>query len=275
MAGDDAAGLREAGPPVGERATVGMAKGATGGPQHRLGCRHVPILRGGAAGKGNVNVGFAAQNGGNLATHTAHGTATRQPHGLQERLQPRIPVAATRHQHQFAAGRPPAQLRLPAAALPVFAPAGAGHDAEPELVPLRNQHGTQQRLAAVQQRQMYGVLAGTLQKILRAVQRIQDPYPLSCRCTRRRPGTFLAQHAPASRREVPLKQPEQVAVHRQVGRGDGAVAAAFHAQHRRVAERWLPAAGIGPQNIGRIPEPDAQQLHQPRTVDTGRQNARD
>jgi hypothetical protein len=111
---------------------------------------------------------------------------------------------------------------------------------------------------------MHGVLAGALQEILGAIERIEDPQPL------RRQGLaggelllggLLAEQRPGRLGEGGGQPVEQPLVHRQIGGAHRALAAVIHAQGRRKAIGGLLTAAVGQQDVGRTPA-QAPQLRQ-------------
>jgi len=139
-----------------------------------------------------------------------------------------------------------------------------GHQTDPELLHLRQQHHPQHRLTVVGQGQMHGVFARALQEILGAIEGIEDPQPLGIEGFTGGElllGGFLAEEGPARIGEG-LHQPvEEPLVHSQIRRTHGPFAPLIHAQRFGEAVGGLLAAAIGQEDVGRTPA-EAPQLRQ-------------
>ena len=123
------------------------------------------------------------------------------------------------------------------------------------------QHHPQDGLAAVHECQVHRVLAGALQKILGAIEGVQDPEPLRIQGL---PGGelllggLLAEQGPTGigiGLGQPLKQP---LVHRQIRRADGSLAPFIHAQGLGKAVGGLLPAAVGQQDVRGAPAEPAQ-----------------
>ena len=174
-------------------------------------------------------------------------------------------MVAAGHQYQLSHRLAGAEARRPLLTSAVFTPGPLlGHQADPELLHLRQQHHAQHGLAVVGQRKMHRVFAGALQKILGAIQRIENPQPLGIeRLTGRELllGGLLAQQRPGRIRKGLQQSIQQPLIHRQIGGAHRPLPALVHAQSLREAIRRLFAAAIGQQDVGRTPA-QAPQLRQ-------------
>ena len=261
MAGDQTAGLIQIARVVGQGAAVGMAEGAAGGTQHRLGGGHIPVLWSRAPRKRHIEISLTPQDRGHLPPHAAHGPAGGRSDRLQQALQPGIPVVAAGHQHHLLAAVACTQLRRSAHAQAILPPGSCRlprlpEQPEPELLDLRQQHHPQHRTSLPHQSQMHGVLASALQKIPGAIERIQDPKPIG---RQRHPGRqlllggLLAQQGPGGFGECRGKPLEQPLVDRQIGGRNRTLAPFLDSQDRREIEGWLKAPAISPQDVGSTP----------------------
>ena len=183
MAGNQATRLTRITCVVEQGATIGMAELPPRRPQDRLGSGHIPILRGAAAGEGDVKIALATQDRGDLAANAAHATPFRQGQRRQQLLEALIAVVAAGHEHQLRGAGSVAEPHGPPLAVPALAPgfaslARASQEAQPKLFRFRQQHHAQHRTLPPYQGQMHGVLARALQKIAGAIQGIEDPQPV-------------------------------------------------------------------------------------------------
>jgi hypothetical protein len=103
MAGDQATSLKSMACVVEQWCSVGVAERPTSSEQNRLRRRHVPVLRRTLARKREIKIGFAAQDGGHLATDTAYGPGGAELQGLEQRFSALISGVPAGHQHQFCA----------------------------------------------------------------------------------------------------------------------------------------------------------------------------
>ena len=261
MAGDQTARLIQIARVIGQGAAVGMAEGAAGGAQHRLGGGHIPVLWSRAPRKRHIKISLTPQDRGHLPPHTAHGPAGGRSDRLQQALQPGIPVVAAGHQHHLLAPLACTQLRRSAHAQAILPPRSCRlprlpEQPEPELLDLRQQHHPQHGPALPHQGQVHRVLATALQEVAGPIEGIEDPQPL-----RRQRfagpelllGGLLTQHRPGGIGECRGKPLEQPLVDRQIGGRNRTLAPFLDSQDRRETEGWLKAPAVCPQDVGGTP----------------------
>lgn len=100
-----------------------------------------------------------------------------------------------------------------------------------------------------------GVLAGSPEKVLGAIEGIQPQGPIASDglAFRTLVDPLLVHQGKGRRRIGGGEARHQVLVHRQIGGQNCALGLVVHREHRRVAEGRRCAAGIGPQNHGGVP----------------------
>ena len=188
-------------------------------------------------------------------------------------------MVAAGHQHQLAQLPARAEVGggpLTGAVLTPGTARGLGtgfHQAKPQLLQLGQQHHPEHRSTVVHQGQMHGVLARALQKVLGAIQRIEDPQPLGLEGHAGGElllGGLLAQQGPGGRGEGRRQPIQQPLVHGQIRRTHRALTAVLHAQGRREAIGGLLAAAVGQQDVGGAPAQPAQLEQQGLLSDPGK-----
>jgi Ca2+-transporting ATPase len=150
------------------------------------------------------------------------------PEAVAQAHQAGIAVVTAGHEHQLRAGTPVAEAHRRDLTGPVFAPGTAGtvrrEQAHPELLHLRQHHHPQYGVTPMGQRQMHGVFACALQKILGAIKGIQNPQPLGIEGMAWRElllGRLFAEQDPAGAGEGGLKALQQPLIDGQIGGTDG------------------------------------------------------
>lgn len=228
VAGNQATGLAEVTSVVQQGLPISVGEGTARCQQHRFGGCHVPVLGGCFAGKGDVEVGFAAQDRRHLASHTSARDAAGDWQGAHQLLEPVVAVAAAGDGNQARQRRAPTQGRGVPFPIRCFLPGDGGLDAagvnpaEPELIKLREQHHAEGRALLVHQGEMHGVLAGALKKVFGAIEGVEDPQPVVGDGLIGRPLArgFLAEDGSAGGGEGVLQPLDQMLVDGQIGGRD-------------------------------------------------------